>query len=466
MTDPGGRAFIVRPFGSKTNSLGEDPINFDRVDMELISAALSQVGMTGGTTGEFVQQGDIRSDMFRELLVADLVIADISIHNANAFYELGIRHALKSQYTVMIKADKRGDPHVFDLKVDRYLAYDPDHPCQAVEALVQTIKATLDNEKPDSPVFQLLPGLTSFDAGQVVVVPLKFHEQVEQAAPRRAELLNLCEAVAGQAWETEGLRMIGRAQLQLGDHENSAKTWERIREFDMFDVEANQKLATIYQKLKKLTVSDQAAERALQSSSLTDWECAETHSLIASNWKTRWHNEMEAESDPAELQRKALSSPFLEKSLESYMLGFEKHRSHYYSGLNAVAMQSVQIELAKLQPEEWALNFDDAHLAEMELAKRTDYLTKLVAATELAIESSIRHYPQDEWAPLSRADLMLLTSNNPRKVALYYQRCVALPAFNADSLRRQLKIYQDLALFEENLKAALDAIKASAAAQE
>ncbi|MEY4806352.1 MAG: hypothetical protein RLZZ206_741, partial [Cyanobacteriota bacterium] len=27
------------------------------------------------------------------------------IHNANAFYELGIRHALKSQYTVMIKAD-------------------------------------------------------------------------------------------------------------------------------------------------------------------------------------------------------------------------------------------------------------------------------------------------------------------------------------------------------------------------
>jgi hypothetical protein len=110
MTDPSGRAFIVRPFGSKANSLGEAPINFDRVDTELISAALSQVGMTGGTTGEFVQQGDIRTDMFRELLVADLVIADISIHNANAFYELGIRHALKSQYTVMIKADKRGPP--------------------------------------------------------------------------------------------------------------------------------------------------------------------------------------------------------------------------------------------------------------------------------------------------------------------------------------------------------------------
>jgi hypothetical protein len=458
MTDSSGRAFIVRPFGVKANSLGEDPINFDMIDTELISAALSQLGMTGGTTGEFVQQGDIRSDMFRELLVADLVIADISIHNANAFYELGIRHALKSQYTVMIKSDKRGDPHVFDLKVDRYLPYDPDHPSQAVEALVQTIKATLNNEKPDSPVFQLLPGLTSFDAGKVVVVPLKFREQVEQAAPMREDLLKLCEAVAGQPWETEGLRMIGEAQFKLGDHENSAKTWERIREFDMLDVEANQKLATIYQKLKKLTVSDQAAERALLSSNLTDWESAETHSLIASNWKTRWHNAVEAESDPAELQRKALSSPFLEKSLQAYLQGFEKHRSHYYSGLNAVAMQSVQIELAKLHPEEWALNYDDERIAEMEIEKRADYLAKLVAATELAIQSSIRNYPEDEWATLSRADLMLLTSNNPKKVSLNYQKCAAMPAFNADSLRRQLKIYQDLELFQENLKAALEAV--------
>jgi len=45
----------------------------------------------------------------------------------------------------MIKADKRGPPHGFDLKVDSYLPFDPDHHAQAVEALVQTIKATLDN---------------------------------------------------------------------------------------------------------------------------------------------------------------------------------------------------------------------------------------------------------------------------------------------------------------------------------
>lgn len=75
-------AFIVRPFGTKNG------IDFDRVEKELIRPALEEVGFSGGTTGEFIEQGNIRTDMFEQLLIADLVIADISIHNANAFYEL------------------------------------------------------------------------------------------------------------------------------------------------------------------------------------------------------------------------------------------------------------------------------------------------------------------------------------------------------------------------------------------
>ena len=146
MADPTGRAFIIRPFGEKSNTKGDAPINFDKVDRELIREALAQVELTGGTTEEFVQQGNIRTDMFRQLLAADLVIADISIHNANAFYELGIRHALRDQYTVMIKSKERGDPHVFDLKADRYLAYHPDKPEESIDDLVKAIRATLKNE--------------------------------------------------------------------------------------------------------------------------------------------------------------------------------------------------------------------------------------------------------------------------------------------------------------------------------
>ena len=458
MAKPTGRAFIVRPFGEKSNTKGEAKINFDRVDKELISAALAQVGLTGGTTVEFVQQGNIRTDMFRQLLAADLVVADISIHNANAFYELGIRHALRGQYTVMIKSRERGDAHVFDLKADRYLLYDPDNPAVAVDELVETIRATLKNESADSPVFQLLPGLTSFDPSKVVVVPLKFREKAEQVAEDGEALLALCEEVAGQAWETEALRIIGQAQFKLRDHEGSSKTWERIREFDMHDVEANQKLATIYQKLKEFTLSEQAASRTLESTGLGDWDRAETYALIGSNHKTQWHAALESESDLTKRQRKALTSPFLEQSYEAYRKGFEQHRSHYYSGLNAVAMRSIQLGLAKLHPDKWALDFKNERYADLELEERSEHLSKLIAATDLAIESSVRNYPDDDWARISRADLMLLASTNPEKVRNGYEKCEAIAAFDASSLGRQLKIYQDLALFEENVKAALDAV--------
>lgn len=450
-----GRAFIVRPFGEKSNSAGDAPINFDTVDADLIAEALRRVGLTGGTTGEFVHQGNIRSDMFRELLVADLVIADISIHNANAFYELGIRHALRDQYTVMIRAAKRNDPHVFDLKVERYLSYDPDAPAASIEALVRAIRETLKEENTDSPVFQLVPGLTSIDPGKVIVVPNDFRERVEQANKNRAALLELKDEAVGRHWETGGLRVVGRALFDLGDHEASAEVWEAVRSFLKLDVEANQRLATNYQKLGEHTLSEQAARRALESGNLSDWSSAETHALMASNYKTQWQAEFAAQSALVDRQRTALISPFLNKTIEHYLKGFEKHRSHYYSGLNAVAARAIQIELARLHPEQWEAMIDEG-CPQAKLRERVSDLEKLIAATDLAIESSIRNYPDDVWARISRADLKLISARNPQKVKVKYAQCAKYGGLNAQALKRQLKIYQDLALFSDNVEAALE----------
>src|SRR5215212_11461355 len=93
------RAFIVRPFGT------ENGINFDEVEAKLIDPVLTRLGVTGRTTGEIISQGNIREDMFQLLLTADLVVADLSIHNANVFYELGVRHALREKRTFMIRSE-------------------------------------------------------------------------------------------------------------------------------------------------------------------------------------------------------------------------------------------------------------------------------------------------------------------------------------------------------------------------
>lgn len=90
------RAFIVRPFGTKPipTPPGQPArtVDFEQIEAKLVAPALEALGIGGRTTGDIFSQGNIRADMFHRLLTADLVIADISIANANVFYELGIRH--------------------------------------------------------------------------------------------------------------------------------------------------------------------------------------------------------------------------------------------------------------------------------------------------------------------------------------------------------------------------------------
>src|SRR5262245_65272538 len=111
------RVFIVRPFGTQQG------VNFDRIEETLIRPALdriSAIGPEGGTTKEIVEQGNIREDMFRELVAADLVIAAVSIHNANLFYELGIRHSLRPNAPFLLPANIETYP--YDLQTPRSLA--------------------------------------------------------------------------------------------------------------------------------------------------------------------------------------------------------------------------------------------------------------------------------------------------------------------------------------------------------
>src|SRR4051812_12315237 len=153
--------------------------------------------LDGGTTGLIIAGGNVREDVFRELIMADVVIADISIHNANVFYELGIRHAVRQRATVLIRA--RIDEVPFDLKTDRYLSYDPGDPAAAVPQLVQVLEQTLSDERVDSPVFQLLPGFTAGDRTALLEVPRDLSEDIGQARENKwvGDLRLIAEEVVG-----------------------------------------------------------------------------------------------------------------------------------------------------------------------------------------------------------------------------------------------------------------------------
>src|SRR5262249_32373183 len=96
------RAFVIRPFDKKKDSAGKE-FDFEAIHAAVIGPARGEARLEGSTTGEIIDAGNIREDMFSLILEADLVVCDITILNANVFYELGIRHALRRRRTLLVK---------------------------------------------------------------------------------------------------------------------------------------------------------------------------------------------------------------------------------------------------------------------------------------------------------------------------------------------------------------------------
>jgi hypothetical protein len=162
-------AFVAMPFGIKSGADGQ-PIDFNRVYREFIGPALDAAGLESFRADQEIRGGDIRTDMFQELLVADLVLADLSIDNPNVWYELGVRHALRSRGVVIVSGGQT--PTAFDLYTDRKLRYglkdggpDPATIDDDKRKLTEMTKATMESwhGRKVSPVYNLMPNLQEPD---------------------------------------------------------------------------------------------------------------------------------------------------------------------------------------------------------------------------------------------------------------------------------------------------------------
>ena len=89
------RVFVVMPFGLKQDHDGSW-IDFDAVFDDLFNSAL-QAEFHVHRADKDSRTGDILEDMFKDILLADLVLVDVSIDNPNVWYELGVRHALQAR---------------------------------------------------------------------------------------------------------------------------------------------------------------------------------------------------------------------------------------------------------------------------------------------------------------------------------------------------------------------------------
>lgn len=114
------RIFVAIPFSEKNP---ERPIGFFKeVLASLITPAIENAGFEAYTAN--IKGSDIiHSTIINELLDADLVVADLTDHNPNVLFELGMRMALDKP-VVVIKA--RGTGVIFDVdNMMRYFEYNP-----------------------------------------------------------------------------------------------------------------------------------------------------------------------------------------------------------------------------------------------------------------------------------------------------------------------------------------------------
>jgi hypothetical protein len=470
--------FIVRPFGTKsvtTKKDGKDisvDVDFDAIDRLLIQAALARNGLRGVTTGVIAEAGNIRLDMFQMLITHDVVIADISISNANVFYELGIRHGLRPKGTILLRFPTVGADVPFDLKTDRYIAYDREKPEAAVDPLASAIKDTIramrsSDQRADSPVFLLLPELRAPDPAKLVVVPREFQEAVERAEDDNTiggpMLALLGEEAKRCDWAREGIRLVGRAQRRIGNFDAARRSWQFIRKDLPNDIEANLQLATIFQRLGDIASAAQACQRVLDNPSAERKNLADARSQLARNEKAAWIADFKKIELVKARREQAITDSRLLSAFEGYLSGFAEDMNDYYSGINALGLLTAIVELAAMEPDAWIGIFASEDDATAALKRYRQQLLDLRGAIRMSLESVRRRSERtgipDEWLPPTEAQYRLLTADKAAFVKAAYSTAKnASGKFVVKSETDQVAMFGALGIFPEKCRAALEAI--------
>jgi hypothetical protein len=171
-TEAKGTCFVVMGFGKKPDFETNRTLDLDKTYRNIIKPVAEEIGLKCIRADELVHSGLIDLAMYEQLLSADVVIADLSTSNSNAFYELGVRHALRPYTTIIICEEglmKEGrDKLPFDINhiaVRKYShmgeGIDYEEVMRFSKVLKEDIRQILKRQPPasDSPVYAFLRGL-------------------------------------------------------------------------------------------------------------------------------------------------------------------------------------------------------------------------------------------------------------------------------------------------------------------
>jgi Tetratricopeptide Repeats-Sensor len=185
--------FVVMGFNKKTDPNTGKVFDLDKSYKYIIKPAAKSAGFECVRADEIQHSGVIDVPMYERLLSADLVIADLSTLNPNAFFELGVRYALKPRATICIA--ESGFKNPFDSNHIVCKSYE--HAGDAIdfgevermrEVLKDACEAARAGDAIDSPVYTFLHELRAPALGSSSTAPASLQTPEERAAQEQARL--------------------------------------------------------------------------------------------------------------------------------------------------------------------------------------------------------------------------------------------------------------------------------------
>jgi hypothetical protein len=397
--------FVLMPFGKKTDATGST-VDFDQVYQQVIKPAIENAGLECLRADEEMTGGIIHKPMFERLILCEYAVADLTTANANVFYELGLRHAVRPWSTVLIFA--AGERLPFDVGLLRALPYKlsidglPENPSEAMEALESRLKQARKDaaEHPkgvaDSPLYQLVEDYPDVKHEKTDV----FRDRIQYSNEIKNQLANARrEGLAAIRQTEQGLENVdaieSAAIIDLFLSYRAVKGWQ-----EMIDLTAKmpKPLAATVMVREQLALAlnragrGEDAEKVLLELLESRGASSETLGILGRVYKDRW--ERAAKDD-----KKILARGLLEKAIDAYLKGFEADWRDAYPGINAVTLMelkeppdlrrekilpvvqyAVEQRVAKGKPDYWdyATLLELAILAKDE-AQAMDYTGKALA---------------------------------------------------------------------------------------
>lgn len=462
-------AFVAMPFGIKPapTEAGAGPlspsdqrIDFNRVYSEFIGPALESAGLEPFRADQETRAGHIIADMFQELLVADLVVADLTTDNPNVWYELGVRHALRSRGVVIVCGRVTT---AFDLYTDRKLLYglkdgapDPTTLEEDKRKLAQMVKDTMDawHGRKVSPVYQLMPNLQEPDWKSLKIGDAREFWERHEAWERRidlarrkgqiGDLLVLANEAPIAAFRVDAWILAGKALRRAGSFEFALEHLEHGLEKDPHNLDLLREMGMCLQRLAIEGVPGHSLERARQHyrAALEIYpKDEETWALLGRVDKDAWTAAWDRPGQTKEQKRDeaAYEDASLRAAIDSYVRAYSSNPGNYYPGINALTLMHLYRHLTG----------DAKYDTEMEM---------MAGAVRFA--AGCDSNPDNVfWAKATLGDLKVLVGT-PEAVTAAYKEAIAKAEkdwFALNSSRSQLALLNELDFHPDRVQAGIAA---------